>query len=86
MSLRGWGQFDTVRLEFEAGYLEVHLHNSALAPEADLPSGNLIWEGAMLGVMQFLEGPAADALSVTSEEMPEAFRIVVRRKPSPTGG
>jgi len=54
MSLRGWGRFSIVALELEREYIEVLLQNSALAAEGDLPSGHVIWEGSMLGVLSFL--------------------------------
>lgn len=95
MSLRGWGQFTIVRLDPGAGYLEVSLRNTALAAEADLPSGNLIWEGAMQGAMNFLQeslgGRFDESLSAEGEELraesdgAPAFRIVVSRKLHPTG-
>jgi len=95
MSWRGWGQFHMVRLDAAAGYLEVSLRNTALAAEADLPSGNLIWEGAMLGALRFLQeslGSCFDeSLRAEGQERragddaaPE-FRIVVSRKLNPTG-
>ena len=72
MSLRGWGHFTILRLEPDAGCLEVLLQNSALANEENIPSGHLIWEGAMLGAMTFLRECVGQPLTlrVQSEEIP----------------
>jgi hypothetical protein len=95
MSLRGWGQFTILRLAPQAGEMEVALRNSALAPEGDLPSGNIIWEGAMCGAMVFLREatgqPLEDSLVSRGEMVAEgetrSFHIVVsldsERKPAP---
>lgn len=87
MSLRGWGQFLIARLDPEAGALEVILRHSALAGEADLPSGNIIWEGAMLGAMTYLReslgGDGQGELNARGEEIQAdhdegpGFRIIV---------
>jgi hypothetical protein len=55
MSIRGWGHFSIQNVDPQAGSMEVVLRNSTLAPEGDIPSGNLAWEGAMLGSMSFLQ-------------------------------
>jgi len=95
MSLRGWGQFTIQRLAPETGEIEVALHNSALAPEGDLPSGNMIWEGAMCGAGAFLREAASQPLEgslvsrgeVVSEGETAYFHIIVsvdaERKPVP---
>jgi hypothetical protein len=90
MSLRGWGQFTITRLDAEAGLLEVSLRGSALAAEKEGSSGHVIWEGAMLGVMAFLQEnlatPSKRPASVKGEEIvaedsgKPAFRIVVSRE------
>ncbi len=87
MSLRGWGQFGLVRLDPEAGTMEVLLRHAAVAAEADLPSGNVIWEGAMLGAMTYLReslgGQSVCEVNVRGEETQAdcdggpGFRIVV---------
>lgn len=55
MSIRGWGHFYIESVDPQAGSMEVLLKNSSLAREGDIPSGNLAWEGAMLGSMSFLQ-------------------------------
>jgi hypothetical protein len=55
MSIRGWGHFSIQSIDPQAGTMEVLLRDSSLAPEGDIPSGNLAWEGAMLGSMSFLK-------------------------------
>ncbi len=55
MSIRGWGHFSIESVDPQAGTMEVLLRNSSLASEGDIPSGNLAWEGAMLGSMSFLQ-------------------------------
>ncbi len=87
MSLRGWGRFVVSRLDAQAGELEVSLLDSALIADGDLPSGNVIWEGAMLGAMTFLqeelERPTKESAIVRGEDIgaeacgKPAFRIVV---------
>ncbi|PYV98799.1 MAG: hypothetical protein DMG89_10075 [Acidobacteria bacterium] len=90
MSLRGWGQFAILRFEPEAGLMEVALRNSALPAEADLPSGNLIWEGAMCGAMTFVReslgtvryAPTATGEAVhNKEDAIPYYRIVVSCEP-----
>ncbi len=92
MSLRGWGQFRILLWEPESGRMEVLLTNSALAGEESLPSGNLIWEGAMLGAMAFLREsigrPSETPTRARGEEVPGEkgkapdFRIVVGPEPA----
>jgi hypothetical protein len=55
MSIRGWGHFSIQSIDPQAGTMEVSLRNSSLAAEGDIPSGNLAWEGAMVGSMSFLQ-------------------------------
>jgi len=55
MSIRGWGHFSIQSIDPQAGSMEVLLRDSSLAPEGDIPSGNLAWEGAMLGSMSYLQ-------------------------------
>jgi Domain of unknown function (DUF5943) len=55
MSIRGWGHFSIESVDPQAGSMEVLLRDSSLASEGDIPSGNLAWEGAMLGSMSFLQ-------------------------------
>ncbi len=55
MSIRGWGRFSIQSIDPQAGSMEVLLRDSSLAPEGDIPSGNLAWEGAMLGSMSYLQ-------------------------------
>jgi hypothetical protein len=55
MSIRGWGHFSIQSIDPQAGSMEVLLRDSSLAPEDDIPSGNLAWEGAMLGSMSYLQ-------------------------------
>ena len=55
MSIRGWGHFSIQSVDPQAGCMEVLLSNSTLAADGDIPSGNLAWEGAMLGSMSFLQ-------------------------------
>jgi hypothetical protein len=90
MSLRGWGQFSIVQLQPETGHMEVILRNSALPAEQDLPSGNVIWEGAMSGAMAFLQEslgkPLRNAPTATgevvqgSEDRTPCYRIVISCK------
>jgi len=86
MSLRGWGQFSILRFEPQAGLMEVALRNSALPAEADLPSGDLIWEGAMCGAMAFVREGLGDLQHVPTatgepvqdkEDATSYYRIVV---------
>lgn len=55
MSLRGWGQFKIKRVDEINGEAEVLLANSALPAEGDLPAGNAIWEGAVLGALRYVQ-------------------------------
>jgi hypothetical protein len=55
MSIRGWGHFSIERLDARQGTMEVLLQDSALLAEGDIPSGNLAWEGAMIGSMAFIQ-------------------------------
>ena len=85
MSLRGWGRFTVLRLTPETGDMEVALRNSVLAPESDLPSGNVICEGAMCGAMAFLREvpgrPLEGSLVSRGAMMPDGegtyFHIIV---------
>jgi Domain of unknown function (DUF5943) len=63
MSLRGWGLFSIQSMEPEKGTMEVLLRNSALASGGGIPSGNLAWEGAMVGAMAYLQTKLAGTLS-----------------------
>lgn len=95
MSLRGWGRFAILHLVPDTGEMEVALRNSALAPDGDLPSGNIIWEGAMCGAMAFLrettgrplEGSLVSRGEMVADGETTYFRIVVslhsERKPTP---
>jgi hypothetical protein len=85
MNLRGWGQFSIQELDAATGTMEVLLRNSALRTEEDIPSGNFVWEGAMLGAMVFLqkqlsESYAADA-TVLGFDVPGQgdFKITITR-------
>ena len=55
MSIRGWGHFSIQELNAQEGTMDVLLTHSALMAEGSVPSGNLAWEGAMLGSMAFLQ-------------------------------
>jgi len=55
MSIRGWGQFFIESMDPASGRMEVLIKNSTLAADGDIPSGNLAWEGAMLGSMSYLQ-------------------------------
>lgn len=87
MSIRGWGHFYIQSLDPEKGTMEVLLENSALKADGDIPSGNLAWEGAMLGSMAFLQqqltGQYTAGVNVLGREVPEQtsgqknFRIIV---------
>jgi hypothetical protein len=55
MSIRGWGRFSIQSIDPQKGTMEVLLQNSALLAEGDIPSGNLAWEGAMVGSMAYLQ-------------------------------
>jgi hypothetical protein len=74
MSLRGWGHFKVQKIDVANCYLEVSLRNSALGAEGDLPSGHVIWEGALLGAMSFIFESTGRTLTgrldVRSEEIP----------------
>lgn len=79
MSVRGWGAFDIERFVPGAGVLDVVLKDSALVPEADLPSGHLIWKGAMVGAVRSLPNmPERIALVAAMEETADGCRISVR--------
>jgi hypothetical protein len=91
MSLRGWGQFAVLRLEPEVGLMEVLLRDSAVAGEGDLPSGNVIWRGAIRGAMAFLQesmGLPLKEFSITTREEVSSdhggargFRMAVNCRP-----
>jgi Domain of unknown function (DUF5943) len=74
MSIRGWGNFSIQALNPQEGTMEVLLTNSALIAESSIPSGNLAWEGAMLGAMAFLQkalpGPYTPGAQVQGREIP----------------
>jgi hypothetical protein len=55
MSIRGWGHFTIEKLDEINGQAEVLLTDSALPAEGDLPSGDSIWEGAVLGAMSYVQ-------------------------------
>jgi hypothetical protein len=55
MSIRGWGHFKIEKLDELNGEAEVLLTNSALPAEGELPTGNSIWEGAVLGAMAYVQ-------------------------------
>jgi hypothetical protein len=55
MSIRGWGQFKIKRVDEINGEAEVWLANSALPAEGNLPTGNTIWEGAVLGALAHVQ-------------------------------
>jgi Domain of unknown function (DUF5943) len=94
MSIRGWGSFSIQALNPQEGTMEVLLTNSALVAESSIPSGipsgNLAWEGAMLGAMAFLQktlsGPYTPGTQVEGREIPgrdggpAAFQISVTPK------
>lgn len=87
MSIRGWGHFSIQSLDPEKGTMEVLLENSALNADGDIPSGNLAWEGAMLGSMAFLQkqltGKYTAGVDVRGREVPARasgennFQIIV---------
>ncbi len=76
MSIRGWGDFSIQSLDPERGTMEVLLTKSALQADSSIPSGNLAWEGAMLGSIVFLQktltGPYKPARHVEGREIPGA--------------
>ena len=79
MSLRGWGRFGIQSFNPDDGTLRVRLKGSALIPEGDLPSGHLIWKGAMVGAVRSLPNILEDtALTVTMEETADGCEIIVR--------
>ncbi len=79
MSVRGWGAFDIERFNADKGILQVAVKGSALMPDGDLPSGHLIWKGAMVGAVRSLPNmPERIALAVTMEETADGCRIGVR--------
>ena len=79
MSARGWGAFEIEHFVAAQGILQVALSGSALIPEADLPSGHLIWKGAMVGAVRSLPNiTARTALVASMEEAPDGCSIRVR--------
>lgn len=79
MSARGWGAFDIEIFKPVDGILHVVLRSSALIPEGDLPSGHLIWKGAMVGAVRSLPNISEQtALTATMEETADGCRISVR--------
>jgi hypothetical protein len=83
MSIRGWGHFSIQSVDPQAGTMEVLLRNSSLASEGDIPSGNLAWEGAMLGSMTFLQNrmgiTPVTASQVSGHEVQGDFHISVAK-------
>ena len=79
MSVRGWGAFDIESFIPDDGILHVVLRGSALIPDGDLPSGHLIWKGAMVGAVRSLPNISArTALTATMEETADGCKITVR--------
>lgn len=79
MSVRGWGAFDVESFDPDDGILQVMLSGSALIPEVDLPSGHLIWKGAMVGAVRSLPNISEQtALTAIMEETADGCRISVR--------
>ena len=79
MSARGWGVFDIERFVPVQGVLQVTLSGSALIPEDDLPSGHLIWKGAMVGAVRSLPNMSErTTLVATMEETADGCEITVR--------
>ncbi len=79
MSARGWGAFDIERFVPAQGVLQVTLSGSALIPENDLPSGHLIWKGAMVGAVRSMPNvPERVALVASIEETADGCRIGVK--------
>ncbi len=81
MSVRGWGAFDIELFNPDDGILDVVLRGSALVPDGDLPSGHLIWKGAMMGAVRSLPNMSEQtALTATMEETADGCKITVRPK------
>ena len=79
MSVRGWGAFDIESFIPDDGILHVVLTGSALIPDGNLPSGHLIWKGAMVGAVRSLPNISArTALTATMEETADGCKITVR--------
>ena len=80
MSVLGWGAFDVESFDPDDGILHVALRGSALIPDGDLPSGRLIWKGAMVGavVCSLPNTPEGTALKATMEETTDRCKISVR--------
>jgi len=79
MSVRGWGAFGIESFIPDEGILDVVLTGSALIPEGDLPSGHVIWKGAMAGAVQSLPNMSeSTTLTATMEETANGCRITVR--------
>ncbi|UCH46468.1 MAG: hypothetical protein JSU95_10050 [Betaproteobacteria bacterium] len=79
MSVRGWGAFDIESFVPDDGILHVVLKGSALVPEGDLPSGHLIWKGAMVGAVRSLPNiTERTVLAATMEETADGCKITVR--------
>ena len=79
MSARGWGAFCIELFIPDEGILHVVLTGSALMPDGDLPSGHLIWKGAMVGAVRSLPNISArTALTATMEETADGCKITVR--------
>ena len=79
MSVRGWGAFDIESFIPDEGVLNVVLTGSALIPDGDLPSGHLIWKGAMVGAVRSLPNVSeGTALTAIMEETADGCKISVR--------
>ena len=79
LSVRGWGAFDIESFVPDDGVLSVVLTGSALVPDGDLPSGHLIWKGAMMGAVRSLPNMSErTALAAIMEETVGGCRIGVR--------
>ena len=79
MSVRGWGAFDIELFIPDDGILHVVLSGSALIPDGDLPSGHIIWKGAMVGAVRSLPNISErTVLTETMEETADGCKITVR--------
>jgi hypothetical protein len=54
MSIRGWGHYSIQSIDARTGTMKVVIQDSALVAEEGIPSGNLVWIGAMVGSVAFL--------------------------------
>jgi hypothetical protein len=79
MTVRGWGAFDIQLFNPDEGTLHVVLTGSALIADDDLPSGHLIWKGAMVGAVRSLPDISERTpLKAMMEETANGCRITVR--------